>query len=64
MKIELNCRDVTRLVLASQDRELPLADRLRVRLHLVVCKACPRFVQQVALMRQAMGRWKRYAEDE
>ncbi len=64
MKLDLTCRDVTRLVLASQDRSLPLADRLRVRLHLAVCKTCPRFVAQAALMREAMGRWKRYADEE
>jgi hypothetical protein len=43
-----NCRDVTRLV----------------RQHLRVCAACPRFSRQVALMREAMGRWRRYSEAE
>lgn len=59
-----NCRDVTRLVLRAQDQRLPLADRLRVRLHLALCQACPRFVRQAELMRGAMGRWRRYREDE
>lgn len=63
MKLLPNCREVTQLVLLSQDRQLPLADRLRVRLHLAVCRACPRFVQQAELMRGAMGRWRRYRDD-
>lgn len=64
MKLMPTCREVTRLVLQGQDRRLAWPERLRVRLHLRLCRACPRFVQQVALMHEAMGRWKRYAEDE
>jgi hypothetical protein len=64
MKLKLSCRDVTRLVLEGEDRRLGWHERLGVRLHLWVCEACPRFVGQVALMRQAMNRWKRYAEDD
>jgi predicted anti-sigma-YlaC factor YlaD len=64
MKLNLSCRDMTRLVLEGEDRRLGWGERLRVRLHLAICKACPRFVSQVALMRQAMGRWKQYAEGD
>lgn len=64
MKLKLDCREVTRLVLEGEDRNLGLGERLRVRLHLAICKACPQFVSQVALMRQAMGRWKGYAEGD
>ena len=63
MKLMPDCREVTRLVLQGEDRRLGWAERLRVRLHLRICKACPRFVAQVALMREAMGRWKRYADE-
>lgn len=55
-----NCREVTALVLARQERELGLAERLAVRLHMVICQACPRFARQVALMRRAMPRWRAY----
>lgn len=64
MKLLPNCRDVTRWVLEGEDRRLGWLTRARIRLHLQICAACPRFVAQVALMRQAMGRWKRYAEEE
>ena len=62
MKAKLNCREVTALVLAGEDRQLSLGERLGVRLHLLVCQACPRFVQQVTLMRRALNRWKADAE--
>jgi hypothetical protein len=57
-----NCREVTALVLARQERELGLVERLAVRLHLVICKACPRFARQVTLMQQAMPRWRAYRD--
>ena len=58
MKPMLNSREVTALVLAGEDRRLKLGERVGVRLHMMVCKACPRFVQQVTLMRRALNRWK------
>lgn len=61
-KIRLTCRESTRLLLTRQDRRLPWQERLRLRLHLVVCKACPRVARQLDLMRSAMGAWARYAE--
>jgi hypothetical protein len=64
MKLKLSCRDVTRLVLQGEDRRLSFAERLGVRLHLLICQACPRFVRQVRFMRGAVGRWRRYAEGE
>ena len=57
-----NCREVTALVLARQERELGLVERLAVRLHLVICQACPRFARQVALMQEAMPRWRAYRD--
>jgi hypothetical protein len=31
-------------------------------MHLLACKACPRFERQVRLMDEAMGRWRAYAD--
>ena len=57
-----NCREVTALVLARQDRALGLTERLAVRVHMLVCKGCPSFERQVALMQQALPRWRRYRD--
>jgi hypothetical protein len=57
-----NCREVTELVLAGEDRRLGLVERLAVRVHLRICQACPKFTRQVALMRQALPRWRAYRD--
>ena len=59
-----NCREVTQLVLAGEDRRLGFVERLAVRLHLRICDACPRFTRQVALLRQALPRWRAYRESK
>lgn len=64
MKPHLSCREATRLVLEGEDRPLRLSERLAVRLHMLICKACPPFARQVRFMHGAMGRWKQYAEGE
>lgn len=64
MKFDLDCREVTRLILEGEDRPLTWRERLAMRLHMAICEACPRFVKQVDFMRQAVGRWKSYANGE
>jgi len=56
------CRQVTELVLRQEELALPWHERVAVRLHMQICVACPRFLKQVRFMREAMGRWKQYAE--
>lgn len=46
------CRDITALVSRAMDARLPLRERWRVRLHLVVCVACRRFERQVLMLRR------------
>lgn len=57
-----NCQSVTALVLAGLDRELGFFERWAVRAHMKVCAACPRFMRQVELMREAMPRWRAYRD--
>jgi len=56
------CREVTRLILEGEDRRVGPLDRLAVRLHMLVCATCPRFLRQAGFMRQALGRWRNYRE--
>lgn len=62
MKLIRTCREVTALALRAQDEALPFGDRLGMRLHLHICKACTRFKQQLALMQRATAQWRRYSE--
>lgn len=57
-----NCKSVTALVVAGLDRELGFFERWAVRAHMKICTACPRFARQVALMQQAMPRWRAYRD--
>jgi hypothetical protein len=52
------------MVLRQEDQALAWHERVAVRLHLQVCQACPRFLKQVRFMREAMGRWRQYAEGD
>jgi hypothetical protein len=54
----MSCRDVTRLVSQMQDRPLALSERIRLRLHLLICVACTRFERQMRFMREAMRKYK------
>lgn len=58
------CKEVSALLIAREDRELPWQDRLGLKLHLAMCQACPRFERQLLTMRQAMGRWRAYTEED
>lgn len=63
MKMMLKCREATALVLQGEDRRLSVPERLALRIHLLICKACTRFVGQVGLMRSAMGPWRAYRSE-
>lgn len=58
------CKEAVALMIAREDRELPRLERWALRLHLAMCKACPSFERQLLTMRQAMGAWRHYSDDE
>jgi hypothetical protein len=64
MKLRRTCKEVTRLVLQAQDRELGPVERLSLHLHWRVCERCVKFRAQAELMRTAMGRWRRYRDED
>jgi len=64
LNLMLNCRQATALVLQAEDRTLDWPERLRLRLHLMMCTPCPRFVRQVKLMRGAVGQWRQYVDED
>ncbi len=50
----LNCRETSRLVSETLDHDLPLRDRISMRLHLMMCKFCRRYFSQIRFMRDAI----------
>lgn len=54
MKLELDCREVSRLLSRAQEEALPAPDRAQLRLHLSICEACRNAEEQLAFLRRAM----------
>ena len=64
MKNTLTCREATRLLLEDEDRELPIADRVALQVHVKICFACQRFVSQLNFMRRATSAWRKHSETD
>lgn len=58
------CKEVTALVVAREDRCLGVQEQWALRMHMAMCKACPRFERQMLTMRNAMKQWRHYGNDE
>jgi len=49
-----NCKEVTRMVSESLDRQLPFHHRIGIRLHLLMCRFCSRFRSQLLTLNEAI----------
>lgn len=56
----LSCKEATRLVSEKLDRELPFWQRLGLRLHVLMCRACSRYKCQVTMLDRAVCEHYRY----
>ena len=64
MKLQLDCKDVSRLISDGQDLTLPAAERARMRLHLVLCATCRNVSEQFDFRRRAMGQMDKTRVDD
>lgn len=46
-----NCKETSELVTQSLDRGLTFQERFAMRLHLLICRNCARFMKQMHLIR-------------
>jgi predicted anti-sigma-YlaC factor YlaD len=60
----LTCKQASQLISQSLDRPLTLTDRLRLRLHLVICDACMHFKQQMAVLQTVLRRLREQTESD
>ncbi|MEO5669630.1 MAG: zf-HC2 domain-containing protein [Ramlibacter sp.] len=60
MILRRTCKEVSALLVAREDRDLPVVERIALRLHLAACGACPVFERQLLTMRNAMRQWRQY----
>ncbi len=58
------CKEAAALLIAREDRTLNLSDAVALKLHLLACRACPKFENQVLTLRAAMGRWRNYSGED
>ena len=47
----LNCKDATYFISKAQDRSLPLAEKLALEVHLLMCSGCRRYREQTNCLR-------------
>jgi predicted anti-sigma-YlaC factor YlaD len=59
MKLQIDCREVSRLLSAGLEDALEPSVRARMRLHLAVCEACRNVEEQMAFLRRAMRHMSR-----
>jgi len=64
MPLSRTCKEVTALVIAREDRDLPLPERLAIRVHMAICDTCPVFERQVITMRHALRQWRNYQDND
>ena len=52
------CKETSVLLSQSQDRPLRPTETLRMRLHLLICRRCRSFNQQLDFLRAAVRRYR------
>ena len=60
MPLRRTCKEVAALLIAREDRALPLSQRLGMRLHLAMCAGCTGFERQILTMHNVMKQWRNY----
>lgn len=53
----VNCEEAARLISQSFDRKLTPRARIGLRLHLLMCRVCPRFLRQMQVLRTTAARY-------
>lgn len=51
--IMITCKEASRLISEGLDRDLGVAERARLRVHVAICAACTRVSRQFEFLRRA-----------
>lgn len=57
------CKDVARMISDSMDRPLTLGERLRLKVHLAICRGCSNFEKQMMALRDMARRFGQKGEE-
>jgi hypothetical protein len=55
----ISCKEASRAISQMQDSRVALPLYLRLRLHLLFCEACTRFLEQMRFLQGAMRQYRR-----
>ena len=58
-----DCKEVSRLISESLDRELPIIERAGIRFHLVMCDLCAEQKRQFEQLRESMQHYAKLTEE-
>jgi hypothetical protein len=64
LPLNRTCKEVAALVIAREDRDLPIGERLALRIHMKLCDTCPVFERQIFTVRNALRQWSSYQSDD
>lgn len=59
----MSCKEAAALMSQGMDRRLGLAERAGLRFHLLICRACSRYREQLAILRLACRRFTEQMKD-
>ena len=62
--IRISCKESSRLISQGLDRDLDMAQRAALRLHLFICTACTRVKTQFAFLHRAAPGYPGPQEDD
>jgi len=57
------CREASRLVSDAGERDLTLAERFRLRLHLMMCNPCSNHVANLGVLERVFAAMRRQADE-
>lgn len=60
----LRCKDTSQIISQSLDRQLTMRERFALKFHLLICKHCRRFSQQLQTIGLALKLIARANEDD
>lgn len=46
-----NCKKISKMMSDATDRDLTLWERLRIRVHILMCTGCSQFARQLQILR-------------
>lgn len=60
----LSCKETTHLLSAAQDRPMTFKERFDLKLHLLICRGCANYREQMDFLRRACTWMKNDHEEE